>query len=700
MASFEVTSCGDDTILRNKYGVYSKKELESQLEEGHLTVDELGSIYNLKTYQMVHVLRVLNISFRNNVNDTRIIDPTISPSLHQVLLGTLLGDAFMYPKTYSLKHGLYQMDYCYHVAERFHKFVATFEERDTKVKTEKCFGFWTYRHDVFRSYYKRFYSRGKGKKLITIDTASDLEAEGLAYWFMDDGKYGPSGFVLSVGDITTEEGSILIDLLRTKFGIETTFQNHDIKKGYHVIYIRAESRSKFLELVSPYIISSMAYKINGSDRPRDAYDESKIAARHVEFCNKAGRSIRYSGNAHIQDLVNNLGTKHIDFKNQYTKGILEAIKVGSQISKTNIRKIPSKEELIKLFEQGLTDQQIGSQYGLGRNRIAEMRRSLKIGKKSTRLTPDQKKQIEDLFRSGASISQIMNETHLSFYTIKRLTNGSCHQHLMKERYLENDLKNLSFNPDNHPISDYVFSKEDYSDELSEFLKRYEWLGSVGVYPRWCFTMRLNGVLAGLQIFNEPTAYSKILGDRTMKLESLIQRGCTVSWAHQHLGSRMLMMSIDWMVKNTDKRVFVGYSDPRAGEIGTIYQACNFKYLGSGFGVKKKYCHPIHKNGKEFCEHSLRRTSVFKWWCKKNGVVVDPSWIKPNGFKDVTKIPNEIRKAWYGWGDKIISESKSINVEAKGKYVLIRGKDKREQRELESALSVKIYPYPKRNSSAK
>jgi hypothetical protein len=38
-----------------------------------------------------------------------------------------------------------------------------------------------------------------------------------------------------------------------------------------------------------------------------------------------------------------------------------------------------------------------------------------------------------------------------------------------------------------------------------------------------------------------------------------------------------------MVKNTDKRVFSGYSDPKANEVGIIYQACNFEYLGNNFG---------------------------------------------------------------------------------------------------------------------
>jgi len=267
---------------------------------------------------------------------------------------------------------------------------------------------------------------------------------------------------------------------------------------------------------------------------------------------------------------------------------------------------------------------------------------------------------------------------------------------MKEQKLEEDLKALPFDPSSHPIDDYIFAKENFSDEVKGFLVSYEWLKSVGVPGKWCFTMRLEGRLAGVQVFNEPAAYSHILGPGTMKWECLVQRGCTVSWAHKHLGSKMLMASITWMVQNTDKRLFVGYADKEAGEVGIIYQSCNFRYIGDKFGIPFKLRHPIYKKGKEFCAHSLRRTGVLKAWCKQNQIKVEASWIKSNGFKDLKAIPPEVKHAWYDWGDKIIEESEKIKVPSKGKYALVRGRDRREQRHLESLFDVKVFPYPKRS----
>lgn len=276
--------------------------------------------------------------------------------------------------------------------------------------------------------------------------------------------------------------------------------------------------------------------------------------------------------------------------------------------------------------------------------------------------------------------------------------SKCHQRVMKEELLESDLETLSFDPRTCPINEYVFSKEPFSDEIKEFLKTYEWLKSVGVSAKWCFTMRLRGNLAGVQIFNEPAAYSKLLGAPNIKWECLVQRGCTVSWAHQHLGSKMLMASVNWMVQNTEKRAFVGYADPQAGERGVIYSACNFKYLGNDFGAEYLYSHPTYKNGKQFSAHALKRTSVLKTWCRQNAIIVEPSWIKPNGFKDLKQIPPDVKKAWYDWANKIISESEKIKIPFKGKYVLIRGKDRRDQKMLESLFTAKTYPYPKREAN--
>ena len=251
---------GSDIALKNKYGVFYKNVLLSQLKDHHLTVKKLGLLYNLKDYQMVHVLRLLKISYRNPLNDTRILNATISSSQHQLILGTLLGDAFMgHPKRYDLCHGIKQKDYCYHIADKLQNFVASIKEIDTNQNT-RAVVLWTYRHDIFLPYFKKFYSKGKNKKYISKKCLEELTEEGLSYWYQDDGKLKKYGAYLCTGKISPKEANTIIKYLKTRFNIKSNPQIWDKKRGYTYIYIPANSREKFFSLIRPYIIPSMEYK--------------------------------------------------------------------------------------------------------------------------------------------------------------------------------------------------------------------------------------------------------------------------------------------------------------------------------------------------------------------------------------------------------------------------------------------------------
>jgi len=416
MPAFQLIPSSDDLLLKNKYGYYSKKELGSQLINGHFTLKELGNIYNLKTYQIKHVFNSLGIVEVNPIGNTRVFSSEINPSLHQVLIGTLLGDAYMKTISYSVGHSIHQLDYIYHLAERLHPFVASFGDKDHS--NTKSFSFWTFSHKVFIPYFERFYSHGKSKKFFLESTAPDIGPEGLAYWFMDDGKYGEYGFYLCVGDITHDEGSILIKMLKDNFGIESTFQNHNIEKGYHNIYITAESRARFLEIIIPYIIPSMRYKLEGTEYPKVEFSVTNIVGRHLKLCACAGRPIRYFGNKDVQRVISEK-MNISDPKTIYKNKIIEDINNGGQVSKTFFRKVPFNEELKKLFECGMTDKLIAETYGFGRGRIASLRKCLNIPGKKSRVPAGRDTQLKRLFSiPGITMEKVMKEIHMSFYSLK------------------------------------------------------------------------------------------------------------------------------------------------------------------------------------------------------------------------------------------------------------------------------------------
>jgi len=278
----------------------------------------------------------------------------------------------------------------------------------------------------------------------------------------------------------------------------------------------------------------------------------------------------------------------------------------------------------------------------------------------------------------------------------KTTKLQCHQKIIRDKRLKQDLLVVGSEILKQPLDSYIIKMVPFKPKHREFIKIYEWLGSVGNSPKWTCEATCNDHIAGVVLFNEPSRYStKILKRDTKQMECLIQRGACVSWAHPHLASKMIMFACRWLSKNTTKRIFVAYSDPAANEIGTIYQACNFDYLGDSYGAKFKYENPKFKKGRPFSAQSLRRTSTLKKFLKEQGIQWDKEWQKQNGFKDLSKLPTEYKTKWYEWGKRILAESKKIPTASKRKYVLVLGKDRREQKKLNKEKAYEKKYYPKR-----
>lgn len=264
--------------------------------------------------------------------------------------------------------------------------------------------------------------------------------------------------------------------------------------------------------------------------------------------------------------------------------------------------------------------------------------------------------------------------------------GVCHQKIRRDATEQED-RELGFRFD-LTTGEFVLTKEQLTKEHISFIERYEWLGKIGWAVKWCFTARHDGKLAGVVLMSEPTMATKY------KLyEALIQRGAASSWAPPNLNSRLVMFACRWMVSNTDKRLFTCYSDPTAGEIGTIYQACNFMYLGTGWGVKNGILLP---NGKIVSKRDFTKTSAMKRWAKELNILWDSAWTKPNGYQDIRAIPNEIKARLLLRATQEMGKYPTAKQESKGKYALVLGRDRREERTLKATIKFNTFPYPKRS----
>jgi hypothetical protein len=174
----------------------------------------------------------------------------------------------------------------------------------------------------------------------------------------------------------------------------------------------------------------------------------------------------------------------------------------------------------------------------------------------------------------------------------------CWQYDKRIKNLEEDLEIANLTEEKVSelrTSDFEFSfipsgDKKQCEEVVKFIERNEWLESMPNRPTHRFVCRLkgSGIMAGTVVMAIPNSFSNILGKENKDKEALISRGACISWAPKNLGSWLITKATQWMVENTEFRFFTAYSDPEAKELGTIYQACNFYYLGSNFGSKFLY----------------------------------------------------------------------------------------------------------------
>ena len=284
--------------------------------------------------------------------------------------------------------------------------------------------------------------------------------------------------------------------------------------------------------------------------------------------------------------------------------------------------------------------------------------------------------------------------------INDYTEDHCYQYQRRIDTLEEDKKNLGWddefikniNLDEFEFS-YIDSKED-KKEATEFIKRYEWLGTVGSFPTHWFVAKYRGIIGGVVIMGMPNAFSKLLGEGTETKERLIARGASASWTPMNLGSKFLMWAIRWMVDNTEYRLFTCYSDPQAKELGSIYQGLNFYYLGQGSGTNTR-CINQYNPEKLVSDRAFRARSFYKKYAKDLGIEWQPNW--NNDQKMLWEnIPDDIEQKLRDYSKLMYQNAKKIEFPSKHKYAYILGKDKRETRALKKKFEElnKTYPYPK------
>lgn len=185
-----------------------------------------------------------------------------------ILIGTILGDAYIdrYPKDarVAIMHSLKQKEYVnwkYGELKRFTKMIPSQSSYFDKRYNKNYFWwrFQTRRFPVFKEIATIFY---KGKRKIIPQNIDQILTQpiSLAVWYMDDGgrRKDCHGMFLNTLSYSKIEQTKLQKCLLKNFGINTRI--HWISDGFR-LYIPKDNAKRFCEIIAPYIIPSMVYKL-------------------------------------------------------------------------------------------------------------------------------------------------------------------------------------------------------------------------------------------------------------------------------------------------------------------------------------------------------------------------------------------------------------------------------------------------------
>lgn len=193
----------------------------------------------------------------------------LTPRQCELLVGMLLGDAHLERQSaqsvarLKVEHAVSQMEYVRWKYSEWQEWILTppqVKKKWNRLGTVSSnVWFTTVSHPELEAYRAWFYD-GRRKKVPSDLTLSPLT---LAVWFMDDGSrksYECRGLYLNTQAYRSEEIGLLQMILERDLRIHTTVRQQSDRLQ---IYIPSSEISHFVQIVQPYVIETMRYKLPG-----------------------------------------------------------------------------------------------------------------------------------------------------------------------------------------------------------------------------------------------------------------------------------------------------------------------------------------------------------------------------------------------------------------------------------------------------
>lgn len=243
--------------------------------------EEFISLYN-QGYNDYDIARKMELScstifrWRKSMNLTPnrnkeiIRNKALIPTQEQleILTGTLLGDSSLqyYPNhrwkspKFKCDHGSSQQEYANLLYSKLQslgssiKKYSRIDKRTNKNYITYCVS--TVSNPYFFKMYNQLYNTGK--KEICSEFLNNFTIKSLAYLYMDDGYADQNTAYICTDNFSEISKKILVDYIRIHFDLHFSIVNHG---KYYRLRLSQYDFPRFKELVEPYMIESLKYKL-------------------------------------------------------------------------------------------------------------------------------------------------------------------------------------------------------------------------------------------------------------------------------------------------------------------------------------------------------------------------------------------------------------------------------------------------------
>ena len=170
----------------------------------------------------------------------------------------------------------------------------------------------------------------------------------------------------------------------------------------------------------------------------------------------------------------------------------------------------------------------------------------------------------------------------------------------------------------------------------KIILEYEWLGTMS-NTIFHYGIFFDNVCGGVVCYGRNcTANFNVPKEFGITHEELytLARGACVHWTPKGSASKLIAQSLKLLKQDVPEvKVVIAYSDTNAGEIGTVYQATNWYYIGMASRITVNFYNAqLNRRFDERMLHELKK----KWGCTRtearkrliaDGWVVEPKAVK-------------------------------------------------------------------------